>query len=247
MLKKDDDTCGEKKECLLCTENEKHLQRAQLTREAYRADVVCNTNQNNPYLSMDMQKVLMLPLLPGCKTAIFTRRIFLINQTFALLGGTRKTNVKPHGYLWHEGIQGRNDEDVASAIIKFLNESVYRYSEHVTIWCDNCSGQNKNWMLFSSLVHLMCSQSPIQTLTLKFFEKGHTFMSDDSFHHQVENGIWEVKKLYDFQDFVRCVESKGTTVLMESKDFVSFRNEKVLQKTQAIQRSLKCLKSILRR
>ena len=115
MLKKDDDTCGEKKECLLCTENEKHLQSVQLTREAYRADVECNTNQNNPYLSMDMQKVLMLPLLPGCKTAIFTRRIFLINQTFAPLGGTRKTNAKPCGYLWHEGIH------------------VYRDSKHVTI------------------------------------------------------------------------------------------------------------------
>ena len=169
MLRKDDDTCGEKKECLLCTENEKHLQRAQLTREAYCADVECNTNQNNSYLFMDMQKVLMLPLLPGCKTAIFIRRIFLINQTFAPLDGTGKTNVKPHGYLWHEGIQGRNDEDVASAIIKFLNESVFRDCKHVTILCDNCSGQNKNWMLFSSLVHLMCSESPIQTLTLKFF------------------------------------------------------------------------------
>ena len=63
-----------------------------------------------------------------------------------------------------------------------------------------------------------------------FFEKGHTFMSADSFHHQVENGIQEVKKLYDFQDFVRCVESKGTAVLMESKDFVNFRNEKSIAK-----------------
>ena len=58
-------------------------------------------------------------------------------------------------------------------------------------------------------------------------------MSADSFLHQVENGIREVKKLYDLQDFVRCVESKGTAVLMESKDFINFQMKKVLQKTQA--------------
>ena len=52
-------------------------------------------------------------MLPGCKTAISTRRL----TKPLLLSVAPKTNVKPHGYLWHEGIQGRNDEDVASAII----------------------------------------------------------------------------------------------------------------------------------
>ena len=64
---------------------------------------------------MDMQKVLMLPDLPGMKTGQFTRRIVMIIQS--ILGEfNNNSKHKPKGYLWHEGIQGRKDEDVASVV-----------------------------------------------------------------------------------------------------------------------------------
>ena len=70
---------------------------------------------------MDMQKVLMLPHLPGMKTAQFTRPIVTINQSIVPLGEFKNNSKhKPKGYLWHEGIQGRKDEDVASVEWKFL-------------------------------------------------------------------------------------------------------------------------------
>ena len=56
----------------------------------------------------------MLPRLPGMKKAIFTRRIILFHETFAPLGGTKNNQNKPIGVIWHEGIAGRYDEDLAS-------------------------------------------------------------------------------------------------------------------------------------
>ena len=99
----------------------------------------------------------------------------------------------------------------------------------MTIWCDNCSGQNKNWTLFSSIVHLLAngeSDCMLNTVTLKFFEKEHTFMSADSFHHAVENEIRVKKRMYDFDDFVKCVENCGVAVLMKPNDFFDYMNEK---------------------
>ena len=74
----------------------------------------------------------------------------MFNQTIATLGGKESGDGKAVGFLWHEAIQGRKDEDIPSVVIKFLITSPYRNYKHIIISCDNCSGQNKNWMLFSA-------------------------------------------------------------------------------------------------
>ena len=79
----------------------------------------------------------------------------MINQSIVPLGTFKNSSDKPRGYLWHEAIQGRKDEDVTSVISKFLRESYYLDSKNLTIWCDNCRRQNKNWTLYSSIVHQM--------------------------------------------------------------------------------------------
>ena len=120
---------------------------------------------------MDMQKIIMIPHLPGIKTALFTQHIFLINQTIAPLEGSSKGCRKPIGFLWHKGIQGQYYEDVASAVIKFLSLDVLQCCINVTLWCDNCSGQNKNWTLFSAIVHhLFNPENLLKCVTLNLFE-----------------------------------------------------------------------------
>ena len=46
---------------------------------------------NEVVVSTDMQKVLMLPRMPGLKTAIFCQRLVVFHQTFAPLGGKGKS------------------------------------------------------------------------------------------------------------------------------------------------------------
>ena len=41
-------------------------------------------------ISVDMQKVIMLPRLPRLKQAIFCKRLVLFNETFAPVGGKAK-------------------------------------------------------------------------------------------------------------------------------------------------------------
>ena len=51
-------------------------------------------------------------------------------------------------------------------------------------------------------------------------------MYADSAHHNNENAIRRNRFLYDFQDFVDCVNYKSTVILMHPEDFIRLQNEK---------------------
>ena len=183
-----------------------------------------------------MEKVNMLPRLPGIKTAVFTRRIVLYHETFApctIEGSCKKwkedkkvmrCKLKPLGMIWHEGIQGQNDEDVTSTVIKFLHHSQYRDASVIVTWADNCVGQLKNWTLYAALILEVNRHPNIQKISIKYFEEGHTFVSADSLHAQVEKDMRMRKRLYDFNDFEGCVSKSGVAVEMKAEDFFNFRN-----------------------
>ena len=67
---------------------------------------------------------------------------------------------------------------------------------------------------------MMNSKSNLEQLTLRYFEKGH------SFHHQIEENIRRKKKLYDFNDYVECVEKGGMSIEMKSEDFLDISSGK---------------------
>ncbi|CAH2008744.1 unnamed protein product [Acanthoscelides obtectus] len=96
----------------------------------------------------------------------------------------------------------------------------HRDVRNITLWLDNCSSQNKNWALFSFLVYIVNSTSiSAETIHLNYFEPGHTFMSADSFHHQVEESLKRQVKTYDFADFEKAVQSsnKGNVQIKSMK------------------------------
>ena len=68
-----------------------------------------------------------------------------------------------------------------AAITKERSTSSFIY------WVDNCTAQNKNWILFSCLIILVNSlKTNVHDVTIKYFEPRHTFMSADSVHAGVE-------------------------------------------------------------
>jgi len=69
-----------------------------------------------------------------------------------------------------------------------------------------------------------CDGAP-NTITLKYFTPGHSFMSADHFHHHVENKMKLKDKIYDFNDFVDCISTVGLVMLMTHSDFKNFEKE----------------------
>lgn len=209
--------------CSKCSSWREHNERARKARERYIADKEALADNDCPVLSTDMQKVLMLPVMPGVKSAVFTRRLVAFHQTFAPLGPRSK--AKPViGVIWHEAIAGRNAEDVASAFMKCFGREPYRDAKQFVIWCDNCSGQNKNWTLYTTLCFTVNRAGGPEQVTLRYLERGHTFMSADSFHASIEKSMKQKRNIYDFSDFSDCISKNGHVMQMQPTDFKDWPN-----------------------
>lgn len=212
--------------CDICCTWRDHIKKAKDSRTRYNLDKEYNYDENTLCVSVDLQKIVMLPRLEMFKRAIFAQRLTTYNESFVPVGKIR-TGRFPFAVLWHEGISGRNQEDIISAFNAFFVQN--RDIENFILWLDNCSSQNKNWALFSFLIYIVNFQGiSAKTIKINYFEPGHTFMSADSFHHQVEESFKRKQKIYDFEDYVSAVQmsNKGKVCVkkMTVTDFHIWKN-----------------------
>ena len=109
----------------------------------------------------------VLPRVNTFKKVIFTKRLTVYNESFVPLG--KKTKTNPFAVLWHEGVSGRNQEDIVSTFYAFFKRQ--RDSKSLTVWLDNCSSQNKNWCFFSFLVYIVNSADILaDSIVINYFE-----------------------------------------------------------------------------
>ena len=73
-------------QCNICESYSEHLERANVSRLEYSNEANVVTANDTSLQAVDMQKVIMLPRMPGVKRAVFTKRIVAFNMTFAPLG-----------------------------------------------------------------------------------------------------------------------------------------------------------------
>lgn len=139
--------------CKTCCTWRKHKIRATASRELYQTQSGTNFEDSTVCVSADLQKIIMLPRLDTFKKVIFIKRLVAYNESFVPLGS--KSQLKPYAVLWHEGISGRDKEDIVSCFYSFLKR--HRDAKEITIWLDNCASQNKNWCLLTFLVRMINS------------------------------------------------------------------------------------------
>ena len=215
-------------DCEACARQREHDELKMEARKVYQEDGE-HFSEDLIVRSVDMQKVIMLPLMPGVKSTNFTKRVLVFHETFAPVG-KYKAATPTLSYLWHEGIAGRGAEDISSAFIHALRED--RDKSHIVYFTDNCSSQNKNWILFSQLASLINSDEvSAETITLKFLEAGHTFMSADSIHADVEKRMKAMKDICDFNDFQNCVQHHNIrAIALKCTDFYRLQSRKSIAK-----------------
>ena len=90
-------------DCADCANFELPIETGAKAREIYREKKNREWTDNKKAGSVDMQKVIMLPRLPGLKVVVFCKRIVVFNKTFAPAGVSRNGKDKANGVLSHDG------------------------------------------------------------------------------------------------------------------------------------------------
>ena len=74
----------------------------------------------------------------------------------------------------------------------FINNNCHNQIDELTVFADNCPGQNKNRFIIEMLSSSLINHPNIQVIQLAFFEKGHTQNENDTAHsvrEKSKNGI----------------------------------------------------------
>ena len=101
-------------------------------------------------------------------------------------------------YCLDESITGRSAADILNFVLQ------HRDAKNFIFWVDNCTSQNKNWLLFSSFLQLI-NRSDVdlaaEKLEIKFLETEHTFMSADADLGTARKQLKQHQFVYDVEDF----------------------------------------------
>lgn len=187
-------------------------------RIAYESDKTKEWPDIENVYTVDMQKVLILPKMKN-KNSFFVSRLIVMNETFAPLHIGKNKCV-----LWHEAIAGRSAREVSSTYHKIITSSKPEVSTF-TFWSDNCSAQNKNWVLFTAFVTFVNSDWGPDTIRMKYFEPGHSFMKADAVHGKIGrewNIRGEILTMDEVADVILKAEKNNEVVNMAVQDFINF-------------------------
>lgn len=171
-------------------------------------------------LSVDLQQVLSLPAMTHCQM-YYLRQLSCYNLCVHV-GDSNKGLM----FLWHEGITGRGGNEIASCILKAVTNNV-TYKRHLTVWSDNCAGQNKNKMLLFLWIYLV-ARGHFDEVNHKYLISGHSFLSCDRDFAQIEKRRRR-EKCQVPMDLVRLMvtatpKNPFTVALMQKEDFFDFKS-----------------------
>lgn len=153
---------------------ELHQASAESAREKMQEDGTESQQPNSAFsvISIDLEQVLFIPTLTHTQM-FYSRQLSCYN-----LGIHISDNSSACMCLWNESITGRGGNEIASAVFKILLSGVFAFKRNLTIWSDNCIGQNKNRMMIFLMVYLVAT-GKFDSIQQKFLVSGHSYLSCD--------------------------------------------------------------------
>jgi len=107
--------------------------------------------------SIDLEQVLSLPLLTHCHM-FYSRQLSCFNIICVYDGDNKKGLM----FLWYESISGRGGNEITSRLFNALTSPAHNNitsKRILTVWPDNCIGQNKNKIILFLWIYLTIQAS----------------------------------------------------------------------------------------
>jgi hypothetical protein len=173
-----------------------HTLHARKMREEYKKDLL-NMGDDHLILTMDYSQNYSIPSSARTPSSWYFLSLISVN----LFGVFCANTGKQYNFLYSELKGGKGSNEVISMlhhVIKDQKEKNPAY-KNLTVYADNCVGQNKNNFVVKFLV-LLAHLGEFDEVNIKFFIKGHTKNAcDRGFchirRHVLKNEIWTFKHL----------------------------------------------------
>lgn len=187
-------------------ENMKSEKRVHTLRAKAFYDLAKESPPSSLSLCFDMEQVQPLPRTP-VQDAFYYHQISL--YTLCIVGMDSKN---PTFYSWSEEQAGRGAVEVASAVISHISNLNLEHFSSLRLFCDGCAGQNKNSHMIHALLFWLQNKSPesINSVTLHFPVRGHSFLPADRVFGRVEKLIRKKPTLDLKEDYYEIYETVGS-------------------------------------
>lgn len=224
-----------KDKCVLCTKAEntetdmteedkeklkKHIEEKEASYKRFKAHQTLK-EVKTVCCSFDLQKVLNTPygesmlLYYARKYAVFN---FTVYESVA-------QNV--YCYTWGECDGKRGSNEIASCLYLYLKELDKRGVETVLLYCDSCTGQNKNRVILSMLNYFLLKSENLQVIQVNYLLPGHTYMPADSVHATIESEVkkiivWSPTQWPSYFETARKKPKPYNVEVMDHTDFINW-------------------------
>lgn len=161
---------------MLFTEKRVHKKRAKCFYESMK-----EMKEGEKTICFDMQQVQPLPRTP-IQQAFYARQIGLYNVCVMDV-----ESQEPTFFIWTEEQAGRGSTEVASALLAYLNSQHFSGIDHIKLFSDGCTGQNKNNHVLHAIMYYLANHNgSLKKVTLTFPVRGHSFLPADRVFGRVE-------------------------------------------------------------
>lgn len=152
----------------LTTENTLHKKKAKMFYSRKKmAKMDSRKNSNTGAICMDFAKNLQVPNIPT--NDIYYKRqlsVYAFNVHVSSTSGS-------YFYVYSETEGKKGSDDVCSLLHNFIYSHFDPEVKNLKIFCDSCSGQQKNFTFFRFLHNLVNNEKMLESVVVTFPIRGH--------------------------------------------------------------------------
>ena len=151
-------------------------------------------------LCFDLENVITLPKAE-ISSFFYKRKLTVYNMTGHL------SNKQGYCSIWKESTAGRAGDDIASAVVRLIEEVIKDHPEikDLITWSDSCVPQNRNQMISYAMLDIIRKNEHLNSITMKYSVPGHCCIQEvDNIHSKIENAM-STAEFYSPVSFLRLL------------------------------------------